>query len=53
MADKYLNLTVLTYFYNRLKTIFPSQTAFDALEDRVDDIVAAWKPDIIEAETNR
>lgn len=48
MADKYLNLTVLTYFYNRLKTIFPSQTAFDALEDRVDDIVAeGGEPNII------
>ena len=25
MADKYLNQTVLTYFYNRLKTVFAEQ----------------------------
>lgn len=49
MADKYLNLTVLTYFYNRLKTIFPSKTAFDTLEDRVDEIVAeGGEPNVIE-----
>ena len=49
MADKYLNLNVLTYFYNRLKTIFPSKTAFDTLEDRVDEIVAeGGEPNVID-----
>lgn len=40
MADKYLNNTGLQYFYNRLKTIFATQTALQTLQDEVDDIVA-------------
>mgnify|MGYP006967425430 CR=1 FL=1 len=33
MADQYLNKTVLTYFYNRLKTVFAEMTA-TAYENR-------------------
>lgn len=36
MADKYLNYTVLQYFYNRLKTIFADKDDFDTLSDKVD-----------------
>lgn len=51
MADKYLNLNVLTYFYNRLKTTeFASKTAFETLEDRVDEIVAeGGEPNLIDS----
>lgn len=38
--DKYLDLTVLTYFFNRLKTLFATKTSVDDLSDRVDEIVA-------------
>lgn len=52
MADKYLNKTVLGYFYNRLKTVFASQSDLDNLEDRVDDIVAeGGEPNIIDSIT--
>lgn len=48
MADKYLNLNVLTYFYNRLKTVFATQTSLNTLSDRVDDIVAeGGEPNLI------
>ena len=40
MADKYLNKTVLRYWYNRMKTVFTAVTDFDALSDRVDEIIA-------------
>lgn len=40
MADKYLNNTGLQYFYNRLKTIFASQSDLDALDTKVDTIIA-------------
>lgn len=40
MADKYLNTTGLQYFFNRIKTIFATQTALSTLSSRVDDIVA-------------
>ena len=40
MADNYLNSTGLAYFFNRLKTIFASQTDFDTLEGRVDSLVS-------------
>lgn len=50
MADKYLNNTGLQYFYNRLKTIFASQTDLSDLSDRVDDIVAeGGEPNVIES----
>lgn len=49
MADNRLNLTGLTYFYNKLKAVFASQTALNDLSDRVDDIVAeGGEPNVIE-----
>lgn len=49
MADNYLNNTGLAYYHNRIKTIFPSQTDFDALEDKVDEIIAeGGEPNVIE-----
>lgn len=49
MSDKYVNLTDLTYYHNRIKTIFTSQTEFDALDDKVDEIIAeGGEPNVIE-----
>lgn len=49
MADNRLNLTGLTYFYNKLKAVFATQTALNTLSDRVDDIVAeGGEPNVIE-----
>lgn len=49
MADNYLNNTGLAYYHNRIKTIFPSKTDFDALEDKVDDLIAeGGEPNVIE-----
>lgn len=49
MSDNRLNLTGLTYFYNRLKQVFATQTALNTLSDRVDDIVAeGGEPNVIE-----
>lgn len=39
MADTRLNETGLRYFFNRIKTIFPSKTEFDALSDTVEELV--------------
>ena len=48
MANK-LNLTGLSYFYNRIKTVFANKTEFNALSDRVDDIIAeGGEPNVIE-----
>lgn len=49
MADNFLNNTGLAYYHNRIKTIFPSKTEFDALEDKVDEIIAeGGEPNAIE-----
>ena len=49
MADKYLNNTGLSYYHNRIKTMFASQTDFDTLEDKVDDLIAeGGEPNVIE-----
>lgn len=49
MADNFLNNTGLAYYHNRIKTIFPSKTEFDALEDKVDEIIAeGGEPNVIE-----
>ena len=49
MSDQRLNKTGLAYFYSRLKTIFASRSALDALSGRVDDVVAAGgEPNVIE-----
>lgn len=49
MSDNYLNNTGLGYYHNRLKTIFASQTDFDALDDKVDGIIAeGGEPNVIE-----
>lgn len=48
-ADNFLNNTGLTYYHNRIKTIFPSKTEFDALDDKVDGIIAeGGEPNVIE-----
>ena len=50
MADKYLNNTGLSYYHNRIKTLFASQTDFDTLEDKVDDLIAeGGEPNTIES----
>ncbi len=50
MADDYLNKTGLTYFWNRIRTLFASKEALDDLEDRVDDIIAeGGEPNTIES----
>ena len=49
MADKYLNKTILGYWYNRMKTVFANKTELSTLEDRVDDIVAeGGEPNVID-----
>ena len=49
MADTYLNNTGLTYYHNRIKTIFASQTDLDALDTKVDGIIAeGGEPNVIE-----
>lgn len=48
-ADNFLNNTGLAYYHNRIKTIFPSKTEFDALDDKVDEIIAeGGEPNVIE-----
>lgn len=49
MADTYLNSTGLGYYHNRIKTIFASQTDLDALDAKVDGIIAeGGEPNVIE-----
>lgn len=49
MADKYLNSTGLAYYHNRIVSLFATQTALNALDDRVDEIVAeGGEPNAIE-----
>ena len=49
MADTYLNNTGLTYYHNRIKTIFASQTDLDALDTKVDGIIAeGGEPNVID-----
>lgn len=49
MADNFLNNTGLAYYHNRIKTIFPSKDEFDALDDKVDEIIAeGGEPNVIE-----
>lgn len=48
-ADNFLNNTGLAYYHNRIKTIFPSKTEFDALDAKVDEIIAeGGEPNVIE-----
>lgn len=50
MSDSRLNLTGLTYFYNRLKAVFAKQADLTALSARVDDIVSeGGEPNVIES----
>ena len=47
--DKFLNYTGLDYYHERIKTLFPSNTDFNALEDKVDEIIAeGGEPNVIE-----
>ena len=47
--EEFLDLTGLGYFKDRLDTEFPSKTAFDALEDKVDEIISeGGEPNVIE-----
>ena len=49
MADTYLNSTGLSYYHNRIKTLFASQADLDALETTVEGIVAeGGEPNVIE-----
>ena len=48
-SEKFLNKTGLEYYHGRLMTIVPSKTEFDALDDKVDDIIAeGGEPNVIE-----
>lgn len=47
--DNFVNYTGLGYFLNRIKTIFAGKTEFDALDAKVDAIVAeGGEPNVIE-----
>lgn len=47
--DNYVNSTGLSYFWNRIKTVFAKQTDLAALSGRVDDLVAeGGEPNAIE-----
>lgn len=47
--EEFLDFTGLSYFKERLDTEFPSKSAFDALEDKVDEIIAeGGEPNVIE-----
>lgn len=47
--DKFLNYTGLDYYHSRLETLFPSITDFNALDDKVDEIIAeGGEPNVIE-----
>ena len=49
MADTFLNNTGLSYYHNRIKTIFADKTEFDTLSDTVDELVeAGGEPNVIE-----
>ena len=49
MADKYLNKTILGYWYNRMKTVFANKTELATLDDKVDEIIAeGGEPNTIE-----
>lgn len=49
MADNFLNKTGLQYYHNRIKNQFATQTDLDALDTKVDDIIAeGGEPNIIE-----
>lgn len=41
MSDNFLNNTGLTYYHNRIKTLFGAKADVDALRDDVDDLIAA------------
>lgn len=50
MNEKFLNLTGLSYYHSKLENEFASQTDFDTLEDKVDDIIAeGGEPNVIES----
>lgn len=40
MSEKFVNQTDLNYYHGRIKSLFATQTALDALDDRVDEIVS-------------
>ena len=49
MNDNFLNKVGLKYFYDRIKLLFASQSDFDTLEDKVDEIIAeGGEPNVIE-----
>lgn len=47
--EEFLDLTGLTYFKGRLDNSYPSKTEFNALDEKVDDIIAeGGEPNVIE-----
>ena len=47
--DEYLDYTGLDYYHSRIKTLFPSKAEFNALDDKVDGIIAeGGEPNVIE-----
>lgn len=48
-TEEFLNKTGLTYYHNKIKTEFASQADLDALDTKVDDIIAeGGEPNVIE-----
>lgn len=46
---KYLSETGFSYFFNRIKTLFATKSALDALSQRVDDVISeGGEPNVIE-----
>lgn len=49
MADNFLSNTGLTYYHNRINTVFATKTEVSSLSNRVDEIVAeGGEPNVIE-----
>lgn len=49
MADSYLNNTGLSYYHNRIKTLFATQADLDVLDAKVDEIISeGGEPNVIE-----
>lgn len=49
MADNFLSNTGLTYYHNRINTVFATKTEVNSLSNRVDEIVAeGGEPNVIE-----
>lgn len=49
-AENYLDPTGLSYYHNRIKTLFPSKSEFDTLDAKVDELITeGGEPNTIES----